>query len=122
MMTDFDQAKFLVTPPGCDDVGAVLNQLGDGFRYDVVTWDMLLDANVLNNCDALFLNCSESALHYAEMISGTIQNFVRTGGSLYGSGEACAVIEVAFSGMVEFAQEGRVQSFDCQVVDAERPK
>lgn len=111
--------RFLVTPAGYDDIGAVLDEMGKGFEHQVVDFDDLTDPSCLEGCDVLFINCSGESGDFAQasQVAPVIRQFVAQGGSLYASDWAGAVIHEAFPGILEFDQMGEEGVLDCRVRD-----
>lgn len=93
--------RFLVTPSGFDDIGAVLDDMGEGFEHEEVDWDDLRHFKSLQGCEVLFINCaSESGDDdYAREIASVIRKFVERGGSLYCSCWAISIVEASFRGL-----------------------
>lgn len=103
------QPTILVSPPGYDDVNAVLQQLGGAYRntHQVAVHEMhlLQDANFLSQFQHLFLNCHESFRRsFAPGEIDAIRDFVQNGGVLYASDYASGVVEAAFGQRVAFSQ------------------
>lgn len=92
--------RFLVTPSGFDDIGAVLDEMGEGFAHGEIDWDDLKNPESLAGCEVLFINCAAESgdEDYAQEIALTVRAFVRNGGTVYCSCWATAVLEAAFPG------------------------
>ena len=97
-MFEKKRRRFLVSPSGFDDIGAVLDAMGEGFAHDEIDWDDLKNPESLAGCEVLFINCSGEAgdEDYAQEIAPTIKTFVESGGTLYCSCWAIAVLEAMF--------------------------
>lgn len=117
MSPNKEKSRFLVTPRGFDDIGAVLSEMGDAFACVEIDWDMLEKPGSLDGCEVLFINCACESLVYAERIAPSIQEFVKNGGSLYCSDWAGAVLKAAFPNVFDFGQSGTKCELECSVVD-----
>ena len=132
-----------VTPTGgaFDDMGRLLDSLGEGYRYQAFPLDDLRNRNKMSELDVIFLTCSgvptawlgkkigqgeragtdvyepnEKVLHE---VSQSLKEFVRRGGTLYASDLHYKLIAPAFE---EFATPtkaavGKPQDISAQVVD-----
>ena len=113
--------RFLVTPPGFDDIGAVLTSMGEGFKHESISWETLLHGKELDGSEVLFINCSGdcevNAATYTREIASRIRNFVSRGGSLYVSDWAGAIINAAFSEIIQFDPNGIEHHYSCDIKD-----
>ena len=95
-----------VTPPGWDDMGAILKKQGLTFK-EIDETDLKLGEK-LKGYDAIFINCSRTI--YKEVVTpedaGAIRDFVRGGGVVYASDYAGSVIEAAFPDKIDFYDIG----------------
>ena len=107
-------AQYLVTPQGYDNIGAVLDALGEGFAHREVQWDDIAQG-IPSGCRVLFVNCGSSDTD--PDAAGAVRDFVAAGGSLYASDWAGDVVEQAFPGVLEFDQSGVECTLPCQVAD-----
>ena len=105
-MRDQEKTKIAVTPSGYDDIGAVLDSMGEGFAYDDITSDDLCELELLSRYAVVFINCSEECQGYAHEARGSLQRFVQRGGALYVSDWAGAYISEAFPEYITFSDEG----------------
>lgn len=116
-MTAATSRRYLVTPSGYDDIGAVLDSLGQGFEHGRVSFDELQHPQALDGCEVLFVNCSPEATGVSEPVAAAIRKFVERGGSLYASDWAGALIDRAFPGVLRFDTTGAAERVPCRVVD-----
>jgi hypothetical protein len=109
--------SILVSPPGYDDVNAVLHQLGGSFmntrQLHANEMPLLRDPAFLRQFQHLFLNCLQDfRQNIDQQMADSVRHFVEAGGSLYASDWASGVIEAAFAHRLAFAkgvgQQGRV--------------
>ena len=105
-MRDQEKIRIAVTPPGYDNIGAVLDSMGEGFAYEDITSDDLFDIEVLSRYAVVFVNCSEECHDYAHEARESLQRFVQRGGALYVSDWAEAYIREAFPEHITFSDEG----------------
>ena len=114
-----DGRRFLVSPTGFDDIGLVLDGMGEGFDHQVLAWEDLRQEHNLAGASVLFMNCAGEAAdsQQAQRLAPILRRFVAAGGSLYASDWAGAVIEAAFPGKIEFDQQGGQAQATCRVVD-----
>ena len=120
--------KLAVTPPGTskkvtgkgvdlwDDMGKLLRDLGQGYRYDEVTPDeMLLNPKRLDGYDVLFLTCAPDGMNLKEIL----REFVANGGILYASDWRRDAVAAAFPDLVDqkLIGEGAAQGLEADVVD-----
>lgn len=101
-----DSKRIAVTKPRFDDVGQILGSLGDGYPFETITDDELLDPEALDRFDILFLTCNgwprdwgsdegradRPGLSYGvprpekvKQFGETLRRFVGRGGTLYAS-------------------------------------
>lgn len=106
-----------VTPVGWDDIGAVLQQLGEGYQYTPVDWDFAGELGKLRAGDVLFINCSASCSSYAPQAADALQKFVSRGGVVYASDYAGHFLESAFSKYLQCDQNGQSGVVTASVVD-----
>lgn len=130
-----------VTPADFDDMGRLLETLGEGYRFDEVQLDELLDPQKLDDLDVLFLTCGgfpdswlgrrldessrgRDVFHFKqEIIERAIENirsFVRGGGTLYASDWRFGLVAGAFEEFLDpdNAVEGDAQTIEAAVVDS----
>lgn len=108
--------KYLASPPGFDDIGAVLDGLGEGFAHSEISWAELQTGTIPDGCEVLFINCAGEASS-GEFNAIAIRKFVERGGSLYASDWAGGVISSAFPKALTFDQDGQQCEAHCNVVD-----
>lgn len=76
-----------------DDMGKLLNHLGDGYRYDVLQpHDIAVKPGILTPYDVLFLTCGSGG----EEMKDALRAFVGNGGTLYASDLRYDVVAKAF--------------------------
>jgi hypothetical protein len=109
-----------VTALKYDDMGKLLDKLGEGFRYKPVSDDDLTTPSSLENIDILFLTCGLAPKEWfrstsgiagpregtstgtlrtdiAEKIGQTLRRFVTRGGTLYASDFRYGLVAIAFA-------------------------
>jgi hypothetical protein len=109
--------RYGVSPSQYDDIGAVLDSLGEGFAYTLLSWNDLKKGRLPEACQVLFINCASEARSGLGAGSEAIRRFVERGGSLYASDWAGGLIEQAFPDVLSFEASGQSGHADCQVVD-----
>jgi len=115
--------RLAVTPPKYDDVGSLLSGLGEGYRYDNIAMDDLLDRRLLKEYDVVFVTCGYvpkdwggarirdaergAGAHYAartetiDRLKESLRQFVAAGGTLYVSDWHFQLLAIAFPEMVD---------------------
>jgi hypothetical protein len=132
-----------VTPrePEYDDMGKLLDSLGDGYRYTAFDLDDLLEPGKLAEYDVVFLTCGGFTDRWLAQRVGDadrgggglfmmkpealeksrshLRKFVRGGGTLYASDLRFPVVSSAFHEFVEGAQaeHGAKQQVEAEIVD-----
>ena len=99
-----------------DDMGKLLNELGEGYQHDEINPQQLLfDPQKLSEYDVLFLTCAPQG----EELKDTLFNFVANGGVLYASDWRCKAVATAFPDMVEprLIGDGAAQQLEADIVD-----
>ncbi|NLS91741.1 MAG: hypothetical protein GXX96_06120 [Planctomycetaceae bacterium] len=133
--------RLAVTPPEYDDMGSLLDTLGQGYQYETIQLDDLLAADRLKCHDVVFLTCGgvptswlSQRLRDSERGSAgvyrakpetvralydSLRDFVRDGGTLYVSDFHFDVLVIAFPEYVDEQAVGRgaVQTIEATVVD-----
>ena len=92
--------KLAVTPPGYDDIGDVLQNLG--YDSTEITEADLANSTKLAGFDSVYINCSESADNQLGAAASALKSYVQNGGILYASDWANGLIEAAFPGKISF--------------------
>lgn len=84
-----------VTPPSFDNMGRLLMQLGDGYKYASIDNEELYDVVRLSSFDVVFLTCASSPSVDSRAASG-IRRYVEQGGTLYASDLRYDLLRAAF--------------------------
>jgi hypothetical protein len=125
---DLKRLKLAVTPTGefqdvvtkqiekWDDMGKLLDGLGEGYRYDKITMHDAIDLNKLSKYDVVFLTCASG---FEEELKEVLPAYVAQGGILYASDWRFEAIAKAFPDMVvpKLRGEGAKQDFEADIVD-----
>lgn len=107
-----------------DDMGKLLDQLGEGYRHTVFPIAELLDpdkrqvrSKELDEIDVLFLTCAPGGTE--EAITETIKEFVSRGGTLYASDWRYDCVARAFPDFraADLEAKGRAQQINAKVLD-----
>jgi hypothetical protein len=77
-----------------DDMGKLLNTLGEGYRFEMFPLADLFDAKKLAEYDVLFLTCAPGGKEPA--VTENLRNFVGKGGTLYASDWRYDCVALAF--------------------------
>ena len=99
-----------------DDMGKLLKELGDGFRYEEITeQQILVKEKKLRDYDVLFLTCAGGG----EELNNDLLNFVSEGGIPYASDWRYDAVAAAFPTMAnaDLKGEGAKQELEADVVD-----
>lgn len=89
-------ANFAVTPPGYDDMGEILDDMGRA--WDEISIDDLRNFSKISNYQAIFINCDDIEVH-ADAVQN-LKKFVNEGGALYASDFAIEYVIAAFPGFI----------------------
>lgn len=121
--------KLAVTPTGefadpftnriekWDDMGKLLNELGDGYRYDTLPiQDIAANPKKLADYDVVFLTCAGGG---EDEMKDALFQYVAGGGILYASDWRFDAVAKAFPDMVapNLVGEGVKQELDADIVD-----
>lgn len=100
-----------------DDMGKLLNHLGEGYRYTVFPRQDLRDPRKYAECDVLFLTCGRGEIE--EMISQNLREFVARGGTLYASDWRYECVAQAFPDFraEDLIGKGNFQHLQARVLD-----
>ncbi|HEV3168033.1 MAG TPA: hypothetical protein VGZ22_28785 [Isosphaeraceae bacterium] len=134
--------RLAVTPPQYDDMGELLNQLGEGYKYTKIHLEDLEDEEKLGAFDVIFLTCGtdpESWVQGESMGDGTrpgvrqyhfneekmlkvkrnLRDFVGRGGTLYVSDWRLTLIRLSFPELFDPGdiETGAKQTVNAKVVD-----
>lgn len=133
--------RLAVTPKEYDDMGKLLDELGEGYRWEPLRYDDLLHPEVLSEYDVVFFTCGGvprrwlgrqralgarpgSDLHeirqgYRSRLKESLRTFVGRGGTLYASDWRFKALAIAFPEVVDrsLAVRGAVQTVRADVLD-----
>lgn len=99
-----------------DDMGKLLRELGEGFQFDeVIPQQIVQNPEILNNYNVLFLTCAPGG----EELKDILQRYVANGGTLYASDWRYDAVAAAFPERVDFRTKGMglKQRVEADVVD-----
>lgn len=99
-----------------DDMGKLLNEMGDGYKFDVLpTQDIALNPKKLNDYDVVFFTCKAGG----EELKSALADYVAGGGILYASDWRYDAIARAFPDMVQpnLVAAGAKQELEADIVD-----
>jgi len=126
---DAKRLKLGVTPTGefadafakkvekWDDMGKLLDELGDGYRYEKVSIDTLIaNPKSVHEYDVLFLTCNGGD---EDGLKDLLMNYVSEGGILYASDWRFAAVARAFPDVVAdgLIGQGSKQELEADIVD-----
>ena len=128
--------------PRYDDMGALLQTLGAGYRYKTLSMNDLLDREMLGEVDVLFATCSPAPSDWLEpngtatdsrpgtvssrakpevieRLRDNLRSFVGRGGTLYASDWQFSLLAFAFEDFIdwELAVDGAVQTVSARAID-----
>lgn len=111
--------KLAVTPVVHDDLGSVLTQMGDGYRYTKLRKEHVFSLEKLKEHDVVFLTCADMYVQDFQAAQ-PLRKFVANGGTLYASDLRGDLLQAAFP---EFRAKtpilpGVPQGVEASVVDA----
>jgi hypothetical protein len=133
--------RLAVTPPAFDDMGGLLSTLGEGYRYDDLAMEDLLDPKRLAEYDVVFVTCGyvpkewvaermrdderSGGGHYAvrpetaEQLRSSLRGFVAAGGTLYVSDRFFQLLVIAYPKMIDSdnVADGDEGTVEAEVVD-----
>lgn len=134
--------RLAVTPPVFDDMGTLLKQLGEGYQFDTIELDDLLNDGLLSEYDVVFFTCGPYPESWLGAVVGqgernatvyqwnerveaqlkkSLRKFVQAGGTLYASDWRFSAMQSAFPEFVDVrraADEGTAQEVTARVVDS----
>jgi hypothetical protein len=111
------QNAFSKKPDKWDDMGKLLDELGEGYKHDVLQiGDMINNPQALKEYDVIFLTCNNGS---EEELKDVLQKYVTEGGILYASDWRFATVAAAFPELVEskFIGQGAKQELEADIVD-----
>jgi hypothetical protein len=114
--------RLAVTEGGYDDMGKLLDVLGEGYRFTVVSEDELRDPKACARFDAIFLTCARpKGPEVDKALARSLRTFVDDGGTLYASDLQFDTLAEAFPDVVDPAAvaEGLKQQLRAEVVSPE---
>jgi hypothetical protein len=91
--------RLAVTPAQFDDMGHLLHQMGDGYKYTTITEKELVQLKRLAEFDVVFLTCA-AVNNYDLRAASSLRRFVELGGTLYASDLRFDLVARAFPEMV----------------------
>jgi len=113
-MTQADY-KLIVVPGRYDDLGSILKKLG--YKYqEVNSTDELGKSNLLKSCKAIFVACGANLYAGKETIA-LLREYVKSGGAIYASDLACALIETLFPEKITFDNSSYKSGIKVDVID-----
>jgi len=139
---DYQPLRLAVTPPEYDDMGKLLDTLGEGYRYTIIDYNDLLVADRLGRYDVVFLTCSGVPRQWLsrrvreserggggvfrprrdvmQMVRTSLRTFVAQGGTLYVSDFHFSLLANCFREFVDRSKVGRgaEQTVTADVVDS----
>lgn len=134
--------RIAVTPAQFDDIGDLLETLGEGYRFSALPLDALADVARLKDFDVIFVTCGTAPADWqgeyvrqgdmtgtetrewksdvAERVRHSLRQFVAGGGTLYASDWRFTMVATAFSEFVDQAAmaPGDEQELAAEIVDA----
>jgi hypothetical protein len=111
--------RLAVSPAKYDNMGLLLDSLGTGYKWTLISEDELRSSNRLDDFDVVFFTCASTPLHDAEL-ERSLRAFVRKGGTLYASDLRFAALKGAFPEFLAAKIDdpgGRTQEVSARVVD-----
>lgn len=137
------QLRLGVTPPagGYDNMGGLLNSLGEGYKFTPFDLEDLREAEKIGNYDVIFLTCSGVPLTWLKdrigeserkgaddytaneeilnHVAENLRHFVEQGHTLYASDLHYMLVARAFPELTDhaLAQRGKVQDINAEVID-----
>jgi HEAT repeat protein len=107
-----------ISPPMYDDMGRLLNKLGDAYKYTHVNELDLQDSKALAQFNVLFLTCSSNS-RSDQRAAACLRKFVEEGSTLYASDLRFDLLALAFPEWVDFRLvfPGRPQDVAANVID-----
>lgn len=110
--------QIAVNPPGYDDIGAILTQMG--YPWEQIADNTITTYEQIQAFQTIFANCSSAALTTGPSASSSVQQFLQGGGSFYASDYAYTYVRNAFPNYITFRAEpriGRSQYVNARIVD-----
>jgi hypothetical protein len=100
-----------------DDMGKLLDELGEGYKHDAITMEDACSLNKLSQYDVVFLTCAPGQ---EEQLREVLPAYVAQGGILYASDWRFDAIANAFPREVapNLKGEGADQELEADIVDA----
>src|SRR5262249_22821635 len=88
--------RLAVTPPQYDDMGRLLQKLGEGYHYTQLRETDLYDLNKLRQFNVVFLTCSSDGSTTDLRSASALARYVEMGGTLYASDLRYHLLALAF--------------------------
>jgi hypothetical protein len=109
------QWRIAVTPHQYDDMGRLLDRLGEGYKYDNVSMGDLLNPATLDQYDVLFLTCASQGAG-TQQLREQLRAFVEKGGTLYASDLRYEMIAATFPEFVDPGNQSPTSMMDDPVL------
>jgi len=140
-VVEVEPLRLAVTPPVFDDMGKLLETFGEGYQYDEIPMDDVLDPRVLSRYDVVFLtsgyvpsewtgkrlrgdsrggDVNAAREDLADRIRNSLRTYVAGGGTLYVSDWQFQLLSIAFKELVnkDKLEKGKMGSVRADVVDS----
>ncbi len=118
--------RLAVTPHKYDDMGRLLDELGAGYRYDLLRVEDFDKIDELRKYDVVFATCGETPEAWKEgrgasfdAFRRALRTYVEEGGTLYASDWRMQLLMLAFPELIdqEGLKPGDAQEMTAEVVD-----
>lgn len=97
-----ERRRVAITPEQFDAMGRLLDEFGDGYRYELIDDDTLRDPRLSARFDSIFLTCADPAGRADDStLSEGLRKYVIQGGTLYASDLWYDTIAAAFPERVD---------------------
>jgi hypothetical protein len=118
--------RLAVTPHKYDDMGRLLDELGAGYRYDMLRVEDFDKIDELRKYDVVFATCGETPQAWQsgsgesfDAFRRALRTYVEEGGTLYASDWRMQLLMLAFPELIDqqALKPGDAQEMTAQVVD-----